>query len=116
VAKEGLAASVLVSSLVGLPVKGTSRISRIQPGRLGAHFAEPIEEVGQLGDDVRGILRRAWRPAQAAGVEPGLPVEGPGVEPLGEVLEQTIGVALGWIRLEVLKEHPHRAGHLCHPG
>ena len=40
-------------------------------GRLGAHLAQPVEEVSQVGDDVAGVLWRARRPAQAAGVESG---------------------------------------------
>jgi hypothetical protein len=102
VAEEGAAPTILIGRLIRLPVKGAPRIARIHLGRLGAHFAQPIEEVGQVGDDVAGVLGRARRPTQAARVESRLTVEGAGVEPLSEVLEQAIGVALGRVGLEVL--------------
>ncbi|WP_231649528.1 hypothetical protein [Ralstonia syzygii] len=113
--KEGLVALELVGGLVSLPVEGAARIARIHLGRFGTHLAEPVEEVRQVSDDVRGVQRRARRPAQATRVEASLSVEGSGVEPLGEVLEQSVGVALGGVGLQVLKEHPHRAIYLRHP-
>lgn len=116
VPEEGLAAPVLVGRLVGLPVKRASRIAGIDLRCLRTHLAQPVEEVGQVGNDVAGVLRRTRRPAQAAWVESRLAVEGSGVKPLGKVLEQAVGIALGGVRLEVFKEHPDRAGYLRHPG
>jgi len=116
VPEEGLAAPVLVGGFIGLAVEGAARVARVHLGRLGTHLAEPVKEVGQVGDDVRSILRRARRPAKATGVQTGRTVEGAGVQPLGEVLEQTVGVALARVGLQVFEEHPHRAGHFRHPG
>ena len=115
VAQEGPVAPVLVGRLVAQPIEGAARVARVDGGRGGPHLGEPVEEVGKVRDDVLRIHCRARRPRQPAGVQAGLAVEGAGVEALGEVLEQVVGVALRRVALQVFEEHAHRARHLAHP-
>jgi len=115
VSEQGLAAPELVANFVDLPVKSTARVARVHLCCLWSHLNEPIKKISQLVDDVEGILRRAGLPAQAAGVYPGLAIERAGVESLGEILEQAIGVPIRRIGMQVFEKHPNRADHLRRP-
>ena len=68
-AKKCLVALVLVGCLVSLPVESSTCIAWVQLGCLGTRFTEPVEEVGQMSDDLASIFRRVWGPTKVARIE-----------------------------------------------
>src|SRR5260370_31022717 len=96
----------LISRFVSYAVISPAGIARIHLRYCRAHSAKPVEEVSEVGDDVARILCRTRLPAKPARVQTGVPVKGPGIEPLREILKQVATVALGRIALKIFQEHP----------
>ena len=115
VAQKGPVASIFVRRLVCHPVERVAGVAWIDLCRRRSDLAQPTEKPGQVVDDVRAILRPESAPAETARVDARAPVEGSGVQPLSEVLEQPIGVAFRRVALEVVEKQLGRTNDLLHP-
>jgi hypothetical protein len=113
--EKRLASAVLVSGFIGLSIEGPSGISWIDRRRFGTDLPQPIEEVGQVGNDARGVVGRTGQPAKPGGVNSGLAIEGARVQALCEILKQTMGIAFSRIDLKVFEEESNRPRYLPHP-
>lgn len=98
-----------------LPIKGAADVPRIDGSGFGTDFAQPVEEVAQMDDDARRVVRGASWPAKAGGVDSGFAIECSCVQPLRKILKQMMGIALRGVDLNILKKEPHGSRHLAHP-